>query len=325
MSSRRLEKTRGVCLCAMVVFMLTGCPPHDRVLFVNPNSTGQIGILLDGNVDGSTKNDKSYVTSSSDHVDPGTVVAASHNEVIAFQQERPVAILDSVSWTTGNDSVTATFGNEMGVGFHVWLLQGPADDRRDQAIAACIKLDEIWENERMGTQITSFVIDDKTSDPARTAFLDYTCAEASSLLSQIGHDSSVINIYYVNRVDFGSGFSTGNGVWCSNDRIIVMGSTASDHLAAHEIGHAFELDHVNDLTTNFDTTNVMHNASNNREYLTEGQTFRAHFEPNSVINTTYNLRPGLITRNCGNLSETAGNKCPAIQKRIWADGTFPPN
>ena len=62
-----------------------------------------------------------------------------------------------------------------------------------------------------------------------------------------------------------------------------------------------------------------------REYLTEGQTFRAHLATNSVINTTYNLRPGQTTRNCTALSETATDDCPAIQKRIWPDGTFPAN
>jgi hypothetical protein len=294
------------------------------VVFTNPNGSGEIGILLDGTVDGSAVNDQSHTTTADGHVDPGDVAGGGHDEVVGYQQERPVALVENAGWSGGEDTVTVPFGSEMGAGFRVWLLEPPFADRQAQAVAACVRLDQIWHDERMGAQINSFQVSDETSNPARTPFLDFTCAEAASLRSDIGHDAGRINVYYVDRVDFGNGFSTGNGVWCGSNTV-VMGSSASDHLAAHEVGHAFNLGHVNALTTSFDTTNVMHNASNDREFLTEGQTFRAQLEPSSVINTTYNLRPGLTTRDCGDLDETATDECPAVQKRIWADGAFPAN
>lgn len=316
---------RPLCLVASIVaaMALPGCA-HDRVLFTNANATGEVGILLDGQVGGSNSNDSGYTTAANGHVDPGVVDVGSHNEVVGYQQQRPVALLENAGWATANNDVTVPFPNEMGIGFKVWLLQGALADRQAQAIAACVKLDAIWRNERMGARITSFSMTDSTADSDRTPFLDFTCGEAASMRSDIGHDTGRVNVYYVNRVDFGTGLSTGNGVWCGSNTV-VMGSNASDHLAAHEVGHAFALDHVNALTTNFNTTNVMHNASNNRDFLTEGQTFRAHLSPVSVINTTYNLRPGLPTRNCGSLSETATDDCPTIQRRIWADGAFPAN
>ena len=43
-----------------------------------------------------------------------------------------------------------------------------------------------------------------------------------------------------------------------------------DELLSHEIGHALSLLHVNGQPT-FNQTNVMHNASNTRQFLTEGQ------------------------------------------------------
>lgn len=297
---------------------------HDRVQFTNPNTSGDIGILLDGELAGVDTNDQSFTTGADGHVDPGDVRSGSHDEVVAYQQERPVALLENAPWTAGDENVTVEFANEMGVGFQVWLLEPPLADRQTQAIAACVRLDQIWRDERMGAQINSFQMSDETANPDSAPFLDFTCAEATDLRSDIGHDAGRVNVYYVDRVDFGTGFSTGNGVWCGNNTV-VMGRNASDHLAGHEIGHAFALGHVNGLTTNFDTTNVMHNASNNREFLTEGQTFRSHLGPTSVINSTYGLRPGLPTRNCGSLSETATDECPAVQKRIWADGGFPPN
>lgn len=322
MSNQSYRIITAVLLIACV-YLFSCEPDHDRITFSNKNSSGEIGILVDGNIEGVDSNDSAYTTTT--HVDPGIVTAGSNNEIISYQQERPVSLTENPGWSSNVDDINVPFENEMGTDFYVWLLEGPSDERRDQAIAACIKLDQIWHNERMGTQISGFQINDKTGDSDRTPFLKFKCGDdASDIRNDIGFNSNGVNIYYVDEVDFGDGYATTNGVWCGNNTV-VMGKNASDHLAAHEIGHAFNLSHVNNLTTNFDQTNVMHNASNTREYLTEGQTFRAHLEPGSVINSTYNLRPGLTTRDCNNLSETATDTCPAIQKRIWADGTFPPN
>ena len=73
----------------------------------------------------------------------------------------------------------------------------------------------------------------------------------------------------------------------------------------------------------FDMTNVMHSASNTRAYLTEGQVFRAHLRSASAINAVFGLRAGLPVRDCDRDTLTVG--CPAIAKRIFADGAYPPN
>ena len=67
----------------------------------------------------------------------------------------------------------------------------------------------------------------------------------------------------------------------------------------------------------------MHSASNARQFLTEGQTFRAHLRGNSAINQVYGLRPGLPIRDCDR--DTLALACPWIARRLWADGIFPPN
>jgi hypothetical protein len=67
----------------------------------------------------------------------------------------------------------------------------------------------------------------------------------------------------------------------------------------------------------------MHSASNVRQYLTEGQVFRAHLRSNSALNQVYGLRPGQPVRDCDRDTPVLG--CPPIAKRLWADGIRPPN
>lgn len=310
-------------LAVALALAAAGC--HDRVLFTNPHTSGDIGILLDGDVDGAATNDRAYTTTFDGHVDPGDVVAGGHNEVIGYHNRRPPTLVENAAWTAGDDDVTVAFPGQMSPGFRVWLLEPPFADRQAQAIAACVRLDQIWRDERVGTRVGSFTMSDETANPAAAPYLDFTCAEAAAMRADIGHVAGRVNVYYVDRVNFGNGFATTNGVWCGNDTI-AMGRNASDHLAVHEVGHGFALAHTNGIPAHFDTTNVMHNASNDREFLTEGQSFRAHLNAGSVINLTYNLRPGLPTRACGGTSLVATDTCPAVQKRIWGDGAgFPPN
>jgi len=141
----------------------------------------------------------------------------------------------------------------------------------------------------------------------------------SHLEHDIGHDAGRINIYMVDLVDggIGRGRSCGYGTG-----FVAISSVAGEPLLAHEIGHNFGLDHI-DTVADFDDTNVMHSASDHRQYFTEGQLFRAHMAPLSVLNTLYNARPTLPRRDCP--AATSNDTCPALNKRIWADGTFLPN
>ncbi|MGH9361050.1 MAG: hypothetical protein ACRD2T_03980, partial [Thermoanaerobaculia bacterium] len=125
------------------------------------------------------------------------------------------------------------------------------------------------------------------------------------------------NIYWVDTVNGG----TGTG-WSNFGAQIAMGRNTGDELLSHEIGHAFSLTHT-DGNANFDVENVMASASNTRQFVTEGQLFRAHLNPSSGINALYNARPGQITRNCS--FGATGPLCPVIQRRLWADGAFPAN
>ena len=86
-------------LCVVSALFVVGC--HDRVLFDNENGSGDIGMLLDGNLGGGDLNDQSFTTTATGHVDPGDVSAGGHNEIISYQQERPVHLEQFVRQTGG--------------------------------------------------------------------------------------------------------------------------------------------------------------------------------------------------------------------------------
>jgi hypothetical protein len=151
----------------------------------------------------------------------------------------------------------------------------------------------------------------------------FTCGDnngnVTAMQTAIGARPGRINVYLVGLVD--GSISRGNACIVGGG-FAAIAAGAGAELLAHELGHDFALEHIDDLVADFNQGNVMHSASNIRQYLTEGQTVRAHLRPNSAINQVYALRPGLPTRNCDR--DTLTLDCPAIRKRLWADGALPP-
>ena len=165
---------------------------------------------------------------------------------------------------------------------------------------------------------------DATANPKASAWNAFVCGtgtgNVAAIQSDIGARPGRINIYLVNLVDG----STSRGNACGvGGGFLAIAAGAGAELLAHELGHEFGLEHIDDLAADFDQTNVMHSSSNTRQYLTEGQTYRAHLRSNSAINAVYGLRPGLVMRNCDR--DTLTLQCPANKKRVWPDGTFPAN
>src|SRR5262249_24777048 len=130
-----------------------------------------------------------------------------------------------------------------------------------------------------------------------------------------------INVYLVGLVDG----STSRGNACQiGGGFVAIAAGSSAELLAHEMGHDLRLQHIDDLDSVFNSTNVMYSLSSNRQYFTEGQTFRAHLRSYSAINSVYGLRPGLPTRDCDRDTMMLG--CPWIARRIWSDGAqYPAN
>ena len=301
----------------------------DEVTLTN-SSGNETGILVDAQGSGGVLSDASF-TSLTNTVDVKRLSAASSsNEVIGFTASRPVALKEHAPWTTGFDSVPLIFANEIEIPVTVWIVQLPKTMQavHDLAAANCLLVENLWTAERMGVRFAPGgceIVDVSVS--SSVAFHD--CSDRENFPRRFGHTAGRINIYVVDNVILSnSAAANGNGFTCDSD-FIALGSATNGEVMIHELGHAFSLTHVDGLT-DFDTENIMHSASNHRLYFTEGQLFRAHFTPavtgeaGSALNTVYSsARAGQVTRYC--LSTTVSDACPALQKRIWADGAKAPN
>jgi hypothetical protein len=313
---------KGILALALVLGLGAAAACGDTVQ-VSGGDGMEDGVLTSGTASGTAHVYDRATGSDGSSISVGPYDAGS-GDVVAFTVGHAPTIKTPVAWSSSNDHVTHAFEPKYKVKFQNWIVQGPFAGAKTRAINACIRTSQIWRDERQGTAFSAFGITDATADPQAVTYTAFTCGLAGGIKTDIGFDANAVNVYWVNTVDFGSGAATSNGVWCGGN-VVAMGANVLDHLFSHEIGHSFGLAHVNDSTTFFDNTNVMHNSSNFRAFLTEGQTFRAMTNAGSAVNTLGG-RTG-ITRGCGALAtSTTDPSCPAVQKRIWADGaSWPAN
>jgi hypothetical protein len=321
MKYNRSQTSRGfqlliLLMLALLSVSLSGCA--DKVTLAN-TSAAEKGIMVDGQSSSGQINDRSQVLATNGPFGQGELTASpSSNEVVAFNSLHPVAV-QSVTWTSSDDNITVNMPNQILIPVKVWIVQGPFASQRTRAIDACVTTSSIWTNERMGVAFSPFEIVDATADPQAANYTTFDCSKRAGIEADIGKTAGRINIYWVNTVDGG----TGRGQACQiGSDFVAMGSATGDELLSHELGHDFALQHIDGQAT-FDMTNIMHSASNTREFITEGQLFRAHLRTNSALNAIYAARPGLPTRDCNHGDAT--NQCPTLNKRVWADGTFPAN
>jgi len=284
-------------------------PGHAGDLIELQNAaTEEVGALVDGSRGSLRVNDARYLKlnlggffDAAFPVIPLDEIGfdATRNEIIAFARRRPPVLVPDVPWTPFSDRIDVAFDDELRIPIQIWIVQGPFEDQRLRAAEASLP------------------------------FLDFNCTnDGQTIKTLIGYVPDRLNIYYVNRVDFGTGPSSSRGVRCSTSKIIAMGRNTSGMLLAHELGHGLSLIHPTGPAAEglVDTTNIMHNLSAVREFLTEGQNFRAVYNPTSALNEIYDVRAGRPTRGCSQHYRDDVANCPAIQKRVWADGaSWPPN
>jgi hypothetical protein len=327
----RLQISLFLCSLIISVSALTDLKAQDQVT-LNNNSANPIGLLVDGKLNGSFVNDQTYVSPGS----PALIGQFSRatgqgtNEVMAFTQDRPMAIYTNPPWTTGNDNINVPFASQIAIPVTIWVLYGDFGSVSTKAANDLLTASSIYSTERVGVGFSTVTVMDATANPRAPSYYNYeNSTMATPIKADIGYVNGQINIYYVNSiVASGVQYTQAACVDQIGGTMVFVGSTVITTVLAHELGHDFSLEHVHSgvATQWFDFSNVMsQNGSPNARYLTEGQVLRMHLTSTSALNDTYHARPGLLTRDCAATSTVATNTCPGVQKRIWADGIYPAN
>jgi hypothetical protein len=300
-------------------------PQSGPDLFTTLNSPpgSSVGICVDGADANGFVNDARFVgpaAGSATTLAVGELTSCTPDEVYAFAAGR-APTWASARWTMREDRLSARLDDEVALPIDVWVVQGPFDQEAPLALDAVIQAAGIFRSERTGVAFGVITLRDVTNHPNAPNALNVDAGSHSALTNGIGFagpNPPHINLYWVGTVNGGSG----NGYTWIDSPVIAAGHNADGGLLAHQLGHAFVLEHVDGLP-GYDGTNVMSFASSNRQFLTEGQNFRVHFHPSSQLNSVFHLRPYKPSRICSR--DTASQRCLRNDKRLWADGAFPAN
>ena len=357
-------------------------PEPSEHLIQFSNSKEEKGILVDGTKDGTWVNDWSLLVPARENKvsirnftpsSSGSLASSAEGQIIAFSKGRVPVLKQHIQWQAKPKTVEIKFLNPIEIELAIWIVTTPEVTRngrradyevRKKGILEfdCPVANDIWSREAHGLSIrcspkdrtretAKIIRSDGRPEDANKFFSDkaFKCVDHTELIKKVGYNPKAINVYYVTLVDAEQeGQGLGRAVWCdASPDIIAIGVTAVDETLAHELGHAFTLDHINDWASPgcdntgsdsnrpclFDEGNLMYKGGRARQYLTEGQVFRVFFNDDSALNSIYQVgpgtkvRPGEPRRLCETIlkNDDDRNKCPKIEKRLWADGpTWPP-
>src|SRR5436189_6003321 len=121
----RLEISVFLCSLMISISGLTELKAQDQIT-LNNSSGNPIGLLIDGKLNGSFVNDKTYVSPGSPTLvgQFSRATGQGTNEVMAFTQDRPMAIYTNPPWTIGNDNINVPFANQISIPVTIWVLYG---------------------------------------------------------------------------------------------------------------------------------------------------------------------------------------------------------
>jgi hypothetical protein len=300
-------------------------PGPDALVADNSPAGVPVGICVDGRDSAGEVDDATFTkngTAPSTTFDVGDLTLSSLNdEVIGFARGRAPSEA-AAPWTSGSDTVHLTLAPLVRVPITVWIVTAPGTFATQvvQALSTVIQAAALFDQERVGLDWNQIDLRDATTNPNQPNFQNTTTT--GTLESQIGHVNGRINVYWVPNVNGGSGNGVGE---VAHGDSVAVGAASAPGLLAHEVGHNLALDHV-DGDPRFGTTNVMQSAGGSRQFMTEGQAYRAHIRTISAIRSVfvYGLRPGMTIIDTCDINST-NRTCPKADKRLFADGAFPPN
>ena len=239
---------------------------------------------------------------------------------------------------TPGTGATLTFNPPLVIPLKIWTLcvnqncNGPFTDQFKEKLETFLfKANEFLERERTGLVLgkagtpgsDEWISNQTANIPKRDQFKNFTtredaddcAADRLGVLTDQMKDAGALNMYLVGRVDG----EAGRGESCLEPDISVIGAAALWHTMLHEVGHNLGLLHVDgrQIRHYVPSENLMHKASSERRFVSEGQTFLINFDSQSALKRVFsNLLPAPRPfRDCTNSQV----ECPPLTTWIWDD------
>jgi hypothetical protein len=280
---------------------ITKAPADDEIRLSNKTGTGSAAIVLDGRRTACFHDEVRHALST---VTLPNIMASSScsSLLMVLAVDNAVKKLPSPPWSDNSDVVEVEMSALAKMPLSVWIAAGiPSDAQVDVSVAKMV-----FNGMQCGVDFDPVIVSDRRTAAGVSGLGKRSCGDVATLKSTVGFSAGQLNVYYL------EGISTpldARGVACQTDRDIVLiaASTALSETLAHEVGHAFTLEHTNGLAV--PGNNLMLSGGLERETLTTGQCIRSNVNPLSAMVTLGPASP--LGTGC---QPVAGDAiCPAVQ------------
>jgi hypothetical protein len=231
---------------------------------------------------------------------------ACRTEAMIFSDDNAMALI-TPTWTDSLfDKEPVTLRKILIAPVAVWLVD---DDPGTELLAhwGMNAANYYYNFHNVGIAFSPTYTDISTNTKA-VQLLDGNCSRVNEIKASSFYRPDQLNVYYVNTLSMSV---KGRECWGTEPNIIFIARTSDSETPAHEIGHAFSLNHPNDPPApipGFGTENIMWSGASGRTNFTIGQALRMNLNAKSMLNVNH-VRLGFV-RDCDDRTES--DICPKL-------------
>lgn len=246
-------------------------------------------------------------------------------EATVFPYDKAVQLINPVTaWSDSlGDVLTVDLKQDrLQMPVVIYILRDPLNETIEQAKMDLDRADSLYNTMGcgLGFNFDTLRIEDKRNEAQRGFLLKTSCEFVGgpgvlySLIGEIGYDPNALNVYYIQNHDSVPEWKGENCEKFGYPNMVLVSPSSDSETLAHELGHAFSLDHPNELGIDL-LHNIMNSPGENRTSFTKGQCFRCNIDGDSFVVTSgiragSGVRGAAESRPCPN--NVTDDRCPAL-------------